>query len=284
MVPRMTETLDFAKHAASVYLLPLGLRVVLALALFWIGRLLARGLMRGLDRGLAKSAMDISLRKFLKDVIYAVMLVAIVIASLDLVGVKTTAVVAVLGAAGLAIGLALQSSLSNFAAGVMLIVLRPYKVTDVVMLGGKYLGRVDAIKVFHTVLITDDNREVTIPNNQIITGAIENYTVLGRRRVDLVVTVSSAPAVVATPPAPVRPLDLASLKALLQEVVLADDRVLAAPPPAIAIAEATAASVKLVVRPWTAHETHSAVAASTIERARDALAAQGHETFTIALA
>ncbi len=282
----MSETLDFASHVARVYVLPLGLRLLLALGVFLVGRTLARGLLRGFDRVLASSAMDVSLRKFLKDLLYAVMLVAITIASLDLVGVKTTAVVAVLGAAGLAIGLALQSSLSNFAAGVMLIVLRPYKVQDVVMLGGKFLGRVDAIKVFHTVLVTDDNREVTIPNNQIITGAIENYTVLGRRRVDLVVTVSSSPlvgAVPSVPPVPLRSLDLPQLRELLRTVVLADERVLAAPPPAIQISEATAASVKLLVRPWTTHESHAGVVASTIERARDALAASGHETFTVAL-
>ena len=106
------------------------------------------------------------------------MLVAVVIAALDALGVETTAVIAVLGAAGLAIGLALQGSLSNFAAGVMLIVLRPYKVGDLVTIG-KYLGRVEAIRVFHTMLITGDNREVTIPNGQIIAQPIENLTVLG---------------------------------------------------------------------------------------------------------
>ena len=149
--------------------------------------------------------MDVSLRKFLGDVVYAIMLVAVIIAALDAVGVKTTAVVAVLGAAGLAIGLALQGSLSNFAAGVMLIVLRPYKVGDLVDVG-KYLGRVDAIRVFQTIIITADNREVTIPNGQIIAQPIENLTVLGRRRVDLVVTVAQA-------------TDLAQVRSLLESVV-----------------------------------------------------------------
>ena len=114
-----------------------------------------------------RAKIDVSLRKFLGDVGYAVMLLAVVIAALDTLGIKTTAVLAVLGAAGLAVGLALQGSLSNFAAGVMLIVLRPYKVSDIVVIG-KYLGRIYAIKVFNTVMITSDYREITIPNGQII--------------------------------------------------------------------------------------------------------------------
>src|SRR5262245_9997802 len=139
------------EHFARTHLIPLGLNILVAFVIFIAGRQIAKLLLRGLDRMMELSGMDVSLRKFLRDVVYAIMLVSIIISALDALGVKTTAVVAVLGAAGLAIGLALQGSLSNFAAGVMLIVLRPYKVGDLVAIG-KYLGKVDAIRVFQTIL------------------------------------------------------------------------------------------------------------------------------------
>jgi small conductance mechanosensitive channel len=188
-----------------------------------------------------------------------VVLVAVVIAALDTVGIKTTAVLAVLGAAGLAVGLALQGSLSNFAAGVMLIVLRPYKVGDTVVIG-KYLGRVDAIKVFSTVLITGDHREITIPNGQIIAAPIENLTVLGRRRIDLVVSVP-------------QPANLSEVKQMLEGVLRGDARLETTPPPAIEITEITETAVKLYLRPWTSVAHYDQVTADTMERIMTATAA-----------
>lgn len=205
-----TASLDYVQYLAETYLFPTGLRLLAAAAVFFIGRSVARALLRGLDRVMARAHVDVSLRKFLGDVGYAVLLVAIVIVALDTLGIKTTAVLAVLGAAGLAVGLALQGSLSNFAAGVMLIILRPYKVGDLVVIG-KYVGRIDAIKVFNTVLITNDNREVIIPNGQIIAAPIENLTTLGRRRLDVVLTVQHT-------------TNLAEVKKLLEGVVRDDAR------------------------------------------------------------
>jgi len=203
--------------------------------------------------------MDTSLRTFLRDVAYAALLVTVIIAALDSLGVETTAVIAVLGAAGLAIGLALQGSLSNFAAGVMLIVLRPYRVGDVVMIG-KYTGRIDAIKVFHTIMITADHREVTIPNAQIIAHPIENLSALGRRRVDLIVSVAQSS-------------DLERVRQLLEGVVTADERIAQAPPPSIEVAEITDASVKLCLRPWTTVENYAKVATDTMERIKHTMEA-----------
>lgn len=254
---------------AEDHLLPLGGRILLALAVFVVGRFIARAIIRGLQRLMERSNMDVSLRKFLSDLVYAVSLVAIVIASLDTLGVKTTAVVAVLGAAGLAVGLALQGSLSNFAAGVMLIVLRPYKVGDLVTIG-KYMGRVDAIKIFHTILVTADNREITIPNGQIIIAPIENLTVLGRRRVDLVVSINQA-------------ADLREVRALIERALLAEKYVAPSPAPSIDVAEITDAAVKLHVRPWTVSDRVSDVATETMEALKDAMAASGIK-FTIAVA
>ncbi len=265
----MTESIEYLGHVARVELLPLGLRLLIATLVFLVGRAIARALIGAFDRAMETSKLDVSLRKFLRDIIYAVMLVAVVIAALDVVGIETTAVIAVLGAAGLAVGLALQGSLSNFAAGVMLIVLRPYKITDLVVLVDKYVGRVDSIKVFHTTLITADHREIVIPNGQIIIKPIENLTTLGRRRVDFLVSVVDPPA-------------LADVKALLESAVMGDSRVSAAPPAAIDIAEVTESGVKLHVQPWTTVEHYHEVATSTMERIRDAMREAGIK-FTVSL-
>lgn len=253
----MSITLDDVVTWADVYLLPIGIKILFALIIFLIGRTISRAVLRALDRVMERSKMDISLRKFLGDVVYAVLFVVLVVLALDTVGIKTTAVVAVLGAAGLAVGLALQGSLSNFAAGVMLIVLRPYKVLDLVIIG-KYTGRVDAIKVFNTVIITADNREITIPNGQVIAAPIENLTVLGRRRVDLIVSVEQAAS-------------LTKVREILTAVISAEERFHRSPAPTIEIAEITDTTVKLYVRPWTTCDDYARVTSDTMEKIKIAM-------------
>jgi len=250
-----------AKLYPKAFLLPLGVRIVVAVAIFYVGRLVARQLVKAFDRMMETTRLDFALRSFLHDIVYSVMIVAVAIAALDAIGIETTAVIAVLGAAGLAVGLALQGSLSNFAAGVMLIVLRPYKANDLVVIG-KYLGRIEAIKVFHTILVTEDNREITIPNGQIISQPIENLTVLGRRRVDLVVTVTDAG-------------ELQRIKQLLEDVVAADERVEAIPAPTIEVAAVTESTVKLHLRPWTSVAHYGGFAGDAMERIRATLTAAG---------
>jgi small conductance mechanosensitive channel len=259
MLATMTITLEDVRHAADLYLIPFGIKLLIAIAIFVLGRWVSKAVLHGLDRLMERSKVDVSLRSFLGDIAYAVLFVVVVVAALDTIGVKTTAMVAVLGAAGLAVGLALQGSLSNFAAGVMLIVLRPYKVSDIVVIG-KYLGRVHAIRVFHTIVITQDHREVTIPNGQIIAAPIENLSVLGHRRVDLVVSVAQA-------------ADLRAVRELLDKVVRADERVRESPAPTIDLAEITDAGMKLYVRPWTSVENYAKVAADTMERVKAAMEA-----------
>jgi small conductance mechanosensitive channel len=257
----MTIELEDVRKFAENYLLPFGLKLLLGVTIFVIGRWMTRLILRGLDRVMERSRMDVSLRKFLGDIAYAALFVVVVLAALDTIGVKTTALIAVLGAAGLAIGLALQGSLSNLAAGVMLIVLRPYKVNDVVVIG-KYTGRVDAIRVFNTILITGDSREVTIPNGQVIAQPIENLTVLGQRRVDLVVNV---------PPA----TDLGALRRVLLAAIAADDRIATDPAPTIDVGEITDGGVKLLLRPWAKSTDHFRVMVETMERVQTAMTAAG---------
>lgn len=257
----MTETLRDAwerlKAYSDTHLLPLAGKVGIALAMFVVGRWLARAVVRGVATMMERGDMDVSLRKFLGDVLYAILLVAVVTITLDTVGIHTTAVVAVIGAAGLAVGLALQGSLSNFAAGVMLIVLRHYRVGDTVVVG-KYTGRVEAIKVFHTVLVTSDNREVLIPNGQVITQPIENLTILGRRRIDLRIEVSTA-------------ADLHRVVTLVEDAVLADDRVQSEPRPRLELTEIRHDKVVLHMRPWTDATDQGAVSTGILERTRLAM-------------
>ncbi len=259
-------SLDSVKHLAEAYLLPFGIKLVISILVFFVGRALARLVVSGLARLMERSRIDVSLAKFLSDVLYAVLLVAVVTAALDTLGIRTTAVVAVLGAAGLAIGLALQGSLSNFAAGVMLIVLRPYRVGDQVVIG-KHVGRVEAIKVFHTFLVSDDNREVIIPNGQIITAPIENMTTRGTRRIELAVKVGAS-------------ADVVVVRQLLESILLSDPRVLQEPPPSVHLLEISDEGAKLVLRPWSTSGSYRDLVPSLIERTRDALAAQ-HLKFSI---
>ncbi|MCE9576087.1 MAG: mechanosensitive ion channel [Deltaproteobacteria bacterium] len=247
----------YLKDIGERYVQPLGINLLTALVVFFAGRWLARQLIRGASALMERGKVDISLRRFLTDVMYAALMVVILTASLDQIGVRTTAVVAIIGAAGLAIGLALQGSLANVAAGVLLIVLRPYKVGDLIVFQ-KYVGRVEAIKVFYTILITSDNREITVPNGQVMAGAIENLTVLGTRRVDIQVAVANG-------------TDLHQVKQWLETIALSDRRVLTAPAPQIELTEIGPEFVKLYLRPWTSVEDYPFVAADTLERVRQAL-------------
>jgi small conductance mechanosensitive channel len=264
----MEITWESVRVFAEAHVLPALLDLVLGLAIFFVGRWVARWMIRGAGRLMETGGMDVSLRKFLTDLIYAILLAAVVIVSLDTIGIKTTAVVAVIGAAGLAIGLALQGSLSNFAAGVMIIVLRPYKVGDTVVIG-KYEGRVEAIKVFHTFLVTADHREVIIPNGQIIAQPLENLTVLGMRRVDILVTIEHG-------------TDLREIKHSLEQILGGDVRVALSPAPAIELFKVSDAALELNVRPWTQVENYSEVAVDTVERIREAFSSRGFK-YTAAL-
>ena len=240
----------------DLYLIPFGLRLIVALAVFIVGRLIARLVLAGFNRVLNKTHVDVSLRKFLGDVVYAVLFVMVTLAALDSLGVHTTAIVAMFGALGLTVGLALQGTLSNFVAGVLLIVLRPYKIGDLVTIG-KYIGRVDAIKGFQTILITTDNREITIPNAQIIAAPIENLTALGKRRIDLLVMIAQT-------------IDLAKARALIAGA-LVDDRIQKDPAPVIEVAELSDASIKLAVRPWANVDDATALTTELMTRLKTAL-------------
>lgn len=251
---------EHLKALAEQYLVPFAINLVLAALVFIVGRWVARGLKRLMGR-LLERRLDASLVKFLCSVAYALMMVIVIIAALDRLGVKTTAAVAVLGAAGLAVGLALQGSLGNFAAGVMIILFRPYKVGDVINAAGQ-VGKVDEIQTFNTVLLTADNRVIIIPNGQVIGGIIENITQQETRRIDLVFGVGYGD-------------DLKKAKAILERLVAEDDRILKDPAPQVAVSELADSSVNFVCRPWVKAGDYWTVRFDLIERVKLTFDAEG---------
>ncbi len=231
----MLENIDI-EHLVTTYVIPWSINIAMALTIFIIGKLIVNTLTKILRTVLGKSKMDQILINFVTSIFKTVLLLFVVIAALDQLGVDTTSLIALLGAAGLAVGLALQSSLQNFAAGVMLIVFRPFKAGDFVEVAGTS-GAVETIGIFSSTLRTGDNREIIIPNGSIYGGTITNYSARETRRVDMVFGIGYDD-------------DIKKAKDLLEKIVTSDERVLKDPAPVIAVGELADSSVNFVVRPW----------------------------------
>ena len=214
-----------------------GLRVLAALVLLFVGRVVARWVRHGVERLMTRGKTDPMITSFVGSIAYVGMMVFVVLAALGQLGIQTTSFIAVLGAAGLAIGLALQGSLSNFAAGFLLIMFRPFKVGDFIE-GAGVSGVVEAIQIFTTTMRTGDNKTVIVPNAKLLEGNIINYSTKETRRVDLTVGVSYD-------------ADLAEVKRVLGEIAAADRRILQDPAPLIAVSALADNSVNLVMRLWT---------------------------------
>ena len=230
--------LTTAKELLSTTGVEFGINLVTALVIFFVGRLVARLLVRGLHKVLQRQQVDKTLETFVCNLAGMVLLVFVVIAAISALGIQTASFIAVLGAAGLAVGLALQGSLSNFAAGVLIVLFRPYKVGDWVEAAG-ISGSVEEVQILTTVLRTGDNKRVIVPNSQIMDAIITNYSANDTRRVDMVVGVSYSD-------------DLDKVRATIEELIAAEDRILDEPAPTIAVSELADSSVNFVVRPWVA--------------------------------
>ena len=236
------------------FLLVYGLNVVAAVVIFIVGRWLARAVSNIIEKMMRKSNVDVMLTNFVKHITYFGLLVVVIVAALNKLGLQTTSLIAVLGAAGLAIGLALQGSLANFAAGIMLIVFKPFKVGDFIEAAGT-TGTVKEVHIFNTILHTLDNRKVIVPNAKLTGDNITNYTGLEKRRVDLVFGISYTD-------------DIKTAKEALEHVVMSDGRVLKDPKPSIAVSELADSSVNLVCRPWVKPDDYWDVYFDTIEKGK----------------
>lgn len=233
-------------------LITYGKGLVSAIAVFVIGRWVARFVTGMVVRASRRAKVDETLLGFLRNVVYLMLLIVVCIASLGCLGVDTTSASAILAAAGFAVGMALQGSLGNIASGVMLVVFKPFKVGDYVDLGGKS-GTVVEIQMFSTILLTPDNVRVVVPNGNITGGAISNYSAESKRRIDLVVGCGYND-------------DLKAVRRFLENIVSAESRILLDPEPVVAVAELADSSVNFFVRPWVSSGEYWAVRFDLTER------------------
>ena len=232
----MENLLNGSSTLFDTYVVPWGISIVTALLLFVIGRWLTKLLTKGAERLMRRAQLDEMLIGFLSNILYTAMLLVVVIAALEQLGVKTTSLLALFATAGLAVGLALKDQLSNFAAGVMLIIFKPFKEGDFIEAGG-VSGVVEQIRIFNTRMRTGDNRELTVPNAQIFSGTITNVSARDTRRIDLVIGIGYQD-------------NIQKAKEVLQEILGEEGRVLKEPLPVILVAELGESSVDLAVRPW----------------------------------
>ncbi|AXV66488.1 mechanosensitive ion channel family protein [Pseudoalteromonas lipolytica] len=211
-------------------------QAVLALIIFFIGSRIAKFCEGLTEKAFDKKKVDKAVGSFVASIVYAIVFAATILMALSQLGIETTSFIAILGAAGLAVGLALQGSLSNFASGVLIILLRPFKSGDYVEAGGK-AGTVKKIEIFSTEMRTPDNKVIVMPNSKIMGDAIVNYSRESTRRIDLVIGVGYD-------------ADLKEAKAVLKSVLDKETRLLKDPAYTVAVSELADSSVNFVVRPW----------------------------------
>lgn len=207
-----------------------------ALVIFWVGRLLAKWVTSLVGRLMERAKVDATLVRFASNLVYIALMAFVILAALQKLGIQTTYFIAVIGAAGLAVGLALQGSLSNFASGVLMIVFKPFKVGDFID-GAGTSGVVEEIGIFNTTLHTPDNKLIIIPNSAITGGNITNFSAKPTRRIDLVLGVSYSD-------------DLKKVRSVLEAILEDDARILKDPAYTVAVSELADSSVNFVVRPW----------------------------------
>lgn len=242
-------------------LIGIGKSVVLALLVYLIGRRIAKSVANLTGKGLTRSGNDPILVGFLRNIVYYTITAAVIVMALGQLGIQTTSLIAILGAAGLAIGLALKDSLSNFASGVMLVLFRPFKIGDVVEVAGK-TGKVKEIRIFSTIINTPDQKEMTVPNGLITEDVITNFTSQETRRVDLVIGVSYDD-------------DIKQAKQIIHDTITAHELVLKDPEPTIMVIELADSSINFAVRPWCNTEDYWTVYGDLLEQLKYNLEAGG---------
>ena len=246
--------MEFSIEMVGSYIALYGLKIIGSLLILFIGKKVAKILTKLFVKMMSKSNIDVTLAKFLDDVIYGLLIVVVVLAALNNLGVNTTSFVAVLGAAGLAVGLAFKDTFSNIGAGVLIIVFRPFKVGDFVEAGGES-GSVEEISLFSVLMKTGDNKQIIIPNSRIIGNNITNFSAKETRRVDFVFGIGYDD-------------DLKLAKATLEEIISADERVLQDPAILVAVSELADSSVNFTVRAWVKREDYWGVYFDTLEKVK----------------
>ena len=243
------------------YSITWGIIILKAILIFYVGRFVGRIIVGIMDKIMKRSSMDDMLRKFLRNIAFAIIMIFVIIAAISSLGIQTASLVAVLGAAGLAIGLALQGSLSNFAAGVLMILFRPYKLGDLVEVADTF-GFVEEVDVFTTSLRQPDKTKIIIPNGQIMDGKITNFTDSDIRRLDLEVGIGYSD-------------DIDKAKQVLLDSITASEYTLEDPAPKVTVASLGDSSVNLAVRPWIKSSDYAPASHEMTERIKKTLDAAG---------
>ncbi len=251
--------MNFEKYTAQIfdYFSIYGTKVLLALVVLIVGIMIINRLTRLTGKIMKRNQLDISLSSFLVSLINILLKALLIISVASMVGIETTSFVAIIGAAGLAVGLALQGTLANFAGGVLILIFKPYKVGDLIETQG-YTGNVKEIQIFVTVLLTPENKTVIIPNGAISNGSITNYTTQGIIRVDLTMGISYS-------------ADIKQAKSVLIEAMQKHPKVLKNPEPFVGVSELGESAVKLAVRPYSKPEDYWTVYFDIYEQAKVAL-------------
>jgi small conductance mechanosensitive channel len=237
------------------------LKVIGALLILIVGQWVAKFLRRVVEKILTKSKVDPTLISFVKNITYAALLTFVILAALGQLGIQTTSFIAIIGAAGLAVGLALQGALANFAAGVLMILFRPFKIGDLIE-GAGVTGIVEDIQIFTTQLKTPDNKTIIIPNAKLTTNNITNFSTKGTRRIDLVIGIGYED-------------DIQKAKTTITDILEQDQRILKDPPSTVAVAELGESSVDLAVRPWVESAEYWSVRSDILETIKQRFDAEG---------
>lgn len=247
------KNLDF-QGLLHDWIIPYGTKLLIAIAIFIIGRYLARFFSRVIGKAVLVSSKDEMLQSFVMSIAYFLFLLITIIASLSQLGINTSSLVALIGAAGLAIGLALQNSLQNFAAGVMLLIFKPFKKGDFIEAGGKS-GKVEQMGILMLELRTGDNKTVLIPNGKVFADSITNYSRNETRRIDFIFDISYES-------------DIEKAKEIIAQILFEDENVLNYPEPTIAVGNLAASSVQLFVRPWVQTANYTSTQFAILEKVK----------------
>lgn len=259
VIAETEKMLDTVMHSdwqmwLNDWIIPYGSKFLLAVAIYYGGKWLARLLSRLLGKMVLISTKDEMLQSFVTSISYFLFLLIVIIAALSQLGVNTSSLVALIGAAGLAVGLALQGSLQNFASGVMLLIFKPFKKGDFIEVDG-VAGKVEQMGLLLLELRTNDNKSILLPNNSVFGGKIVNYSRNETRRIDLIFDIAYES-------------DIAQAKAIVAEVLQNEPRVLKDPEPVIAVGSLAASSVQIFARPWVQTSDYAATNFALIEQVK----------------
>lgn len=257
----MENLLNSNADIVNQYIIPWGINITLAIVIYVVGRWIVKLVVKSIARLMERSKVDESLRDFAGNIINVALSIIVLIAALEQLGINTTSVLAVFAAAGLAVGLALKDSLSNFSAGVMLVIFKPFKIGDVITAAGS-TGTVESIRIFNTLLRTPDNQEITVPNGHIYGGSITNITTRDTRRIDLVIGIGYDD-------------DIAKAKKSLEDIIANNNAILKDPAVTIMVLELGESSIDLALRPWVKTEDYWVVRSELLQTIKETFDEQG---------